>query len=286
MPKLSIRGIQNWQTARQFFDIPTLASDTSATGASVERPIKTISFDLWDTILIDDSDEPKRAQSGRQTKLLERREIVQRALERHGQTSRNAVDVAYATADAAFRRVWYSQNVTWSVAERLAVMLCGLGRELPDDEMTELVRLHEEMELEFMPELVPGVADAIQVLATRYKLAVISDAIFSPGRVLREILRAHGLYGFFSAFVFSDEAGCAKPNARLFEEVALQTGCSVQEIVHLGDRQRKDIDGAHAAGSRGILVPIIKDRGGTHCTADAVCRDYSDLPAIIAELER
>ncbi len=40
------------------------------------RKIKAITFDLWDTVLIDDSDEPKRKAAGRATKAMERRRLV------------------------------------------------------------------------------------------------------------------------------------------------------------------------------------------------------------------
>jgi putative hydrolase of the HAD superfamily len=141
------------------------------------------------------------------------------------------------------------------------------------------------MELEVMPDLVPGIADALEALEGRYRLAVISDTIFSPGRVLRQILKHHRLYGAFEAFVFSDEIGCAKPDPRVFEAVLHETGCTPGELVHVGDREEKDVAGAHAVGARAILVPIVKDRGGPETKADAICLNYRELPAIIDGLE-
>jgi len=249
------------------------------------RPIKTVSFDLWDTVFIDDSDEPKRAAAGLPPKPIQRRKLVQQFLERHGPISRELVDRCYDTADAAFREVWYGQNVTWPVRVRLGVLLQGLGRKLPENEFAELVRLHEDMELEFKPDLLPGIGEALECLNGKYKLAVISDAIFSPGRALRELLRHYGLYKYFDYFVFSDELGCAKPDPRAFHAVAKQTGCALEEIVHLGDREAKDVDGPHAVGARAILVPIAKDRGGPDSKADAICRDFRELPAILQKLE-
>jgi putative hydrolase of the HAD superfamily len=251
----------------------------------MDGAIKVVSFDLWDTVLIDDSDEPKRAALGRPTKAEERRGLVFDALGGHGPVSRAEVEVAYAVTDAAFRRVWYSQNVTWSVRDRLGVLLDGMGRTLPDEELRELVRRHEEMELEVMPDLVPGVADALAALHTRYRLAVVSDAIFSPGRVLRQILEHHRLLELFDVLVFSDEIGCAKPDPRVFEAVLDETGCQPRELVHLGDREEKDIAGPHTVGARAILVPIVRDRGGPDTEADAICRDYDELPAIVDALD-
>lgn len=249
------------------------------------KAIKTVSFDLWDTVFVDDSDEPKRKTAGLPTKAVQRRILVHQFLERHAPTSRELVDRCYDTADAAFREVWYGQNVTWPVCTRLGVLLQGLGRKLPDNELAALVRLHEDMELEFKPDLLPGVGDALKSLHGKYKLAVISDAIFSPGRALRELLRHYGLLRYFDYFVFSDEVGYSKPDPRAFHEVAKNTGCALGEIVHLGDREAKDIDGPHAVGARAVLVPIAKDRGGPNSKADAVCRDFRDLPSILQKLE-
>ena len=250
----------------------------------MENRIETISFDLWDTVVIDDSDEPKRAAQGFPPKPVARRDLVQRFVEKHEAVPRPLIDAVYTAADSAFRRVWYGQSVTWTVRERLGVVLDGIGRQLPDDEMDELVRLHEEMEVEIMPDLVPGIREALEALRGQYKLAVISDAIFSPGRSLRRILKKHDLYDFFDCFVFSDEIGCSKPDPRCFEKVAQDTGCSVDKIVHLGDREQKDIDGPMAVGARGVLVPIAIDRGTENTRAAAVCRDYKDLPSILEAL--
>ena len=54
--------------------------------------------------------------------------------------------------------------MTWPVQIRPRVLLAGLRRELPEDELRELVRLHEEMELRARPDLVPGVVEALETL--------------------------------------------------------------------------------------------------------------------------
>lgn len=247
--------------------------------------IRGITFDLWDTIILDDSDEPKRAEKGLPPKPVERRNLVEEFLGRHGPVSRDLVNVAYDTADAAFRQVWYGQNVTWTVRERLSVVLKGLGRELPEEEFKELVRLHEDMELRVRPDLVPGAREAVKALYGKYKLAVISDAIFSPGRALRQILKDEGLAEYFDAFVFSDEAGCSKPEPRVFEEASRALGIPLSEIAHVGDREQKDIAGPHKVGARGILFTQAKDRGSRNTRADAVCTHFDQLLEVIESLD-
>ena len=64
--------------------------------------IKAISFDLWDTVIHDDSDEPKRAAQGLRSKKDERRYLVWDALNRIEPIPCETVAIAYDVADAAF----------------------------------------------------------------------------------------------------------------------------------------------------------------------------------------
>jgi HAD superfamily hydrolase (TIGR01549 family) len=245
--------------------------------------IRAITFDLWDTVFVDDSDEPKRTTHGLPPKPVERRNLVHQFLLRHNPVSKELVDVAYDTVDAAFRQVWYGQNVTWTVRKRLSVLLKGLHRDLPAAELDELVRLHEEMELEFKPDLAVGVAEALQNLHGKYKIGVVSDAIFSPGR---KLLEHYDVLKFFDAFVFSDEIGCAKPNPITFKAAAKALNVQPSEIVHIGDRELKDIEGPHAVGALAVLCTVVKDRGSKNTKADAICRNFADLPAILKKLNQ
>lgn len=249
------------------------------------RPVGLVTFDLWDCVFVDDSDEPKRKAAGRPTKREERRILVHQALSRQSPISRDKVDLAYDVTDAAFRKVWHDQCVTWTVRERLGVLLAGLGRELPEQDLSELVKRHEEMELEFRPDPVPGVHEAVAALKKIYRLAVISDAIFTPGRALRELLAGENLLQYFEAFAFSDEMGYSKPAAQVFESVAKAAGVEPRDIVHIGDRPHNDVNGAHRVGARAILLTAVKDRGADGCGADVVCSRYSDLPGALKRLE-
>lgn len=247
--------------------------------------IKAITFDLWDTVFIDDSDEPKRKAAGRPTKAVERRQLVKQFVDKHQQIPQEIVNAAYDAQDAAFRKVWHDLHITWSVKERLEMVLKGIGITLPDKELAELVRLHEEMELEFRPDFVKGVHDAIKTLSEKYKLGVISDAIFSPGRSLRKLLEDEGLLQYFSIFVFSDEVGCSKPHECVFNAAKEGLGVEFNEIVHIGDREHNDILGPEKMGMHSILCLAALNRGSDRNRADAYFEDYSELPNLIENLK-
>jgi HAD superfamily hydrolase (TIGR01549 family) len=246
--------------------------------------IRAVTFDLWDTVLVDDSDEPKRRQKGLLPKPQERRRLVFEFLEKHAPIPKKEVDAAYDAVDRAFNRDWHQNNHTWTVVRRLERLLTELKRKLPPDELAELVRLHEEMELEVRPDLAPGVREALLALRGRYRLGVISDTIFSPGRTLRRILEEENLLGLFEAFAFSDEVGASKPDRKMFDAAAAQLGIKPEQMLHVGDRESNDVAGPQAVGARAILVTVVKDRRSGPSKADAVCENYSGLPRLVDSL--
>ena len=246
--------------------------------------IEAITFDLWDTMICDETDEPRRAAQGLAPKPRARRELLHEALSRHGEISYQTLSTAYDVADAAFNKVWKGHAVTWTVAERLGVLLDGLGRELPADEFERVVEATETMEGTMPPDEVDGIGQALAVLAGRYKLCVVSDALVSPGRVLREMLRRHGLEDYFQGFVFSDEIGCSKPDPRMFQAAAEQLGVGLEAMVHIGDRDHNDVKGPQALGMKAVLFTAVRDADENTTSADAICRDHADLPGIIDRL--
>jgi len=250
-----------------------------------QHPVRVVTFDIWDTIVIDDSDEPKRAEMGLAIKPVARRNLLHEYLSKHEAIDRAQVDLAYDVTDAAFNKVWHDQHVTWTIGQRLKITLSGLGRNLPEGQFAELVRLHEVMELDVRPNVVPGVVEAIRALSEKYTLAIVSDAIVSPGRCLRELLKGVGVLEYFDAFAFSDEVGRSKPAKPMFDCITEALSCSIQDIVHIGDREHNDVGGPHAIGARAILLTVAKDRGSDTSKADAICRDYKELPALVNELD-
>jgi putative hydrolase of the HAD superfamily len=64
--------------------------------------IRAVTFDLWDTILVNDSDESRRKAQGLLPKKIERRSLVHRFLTRHGSIDPDAVKRAYDHIDREF----------------------------------------------------------------------------------------------------------------------------------------------------------------------------------------
>jgi putative hydrolase of the HAD superfamily len=248
--------------------------------------IQAVTFDLWDTIVHDDSDEPKRAAQGLLSKKAQRRRLVFDALSAVAPIDEAAVTLAYDTADAAFNYAWRHQHVTWPIAERLRIVLAGLGRTLPQDVFDRVVADHQAMEVDIAPDLIEGCAAALAELATRYSLAVVSDAIVTPGFQLRALLEKHAVRKYFGGFAFSDEVGHSKPHRDMFASAAEQLGVEISQMIHIGDREHNDVRGAHALGMKAVLFTATRSVDKDGSEADAVCERYADLPTIVDRLAR
>ncbi len=246
--------------------------------------IKAVTFDLWDTIVYDDSDEARRKAQGLRSKRDERRHLIWEALNALAPTSYEDVVLAYDTADAGFNVVWKELHINWTVEQRLRVVLAGLGRELPADVFQGVVEDTGQMEVDIPPDAIEGIGEALAELSKRYKLAVVSDSIVTPGTGLRQLLEGHGLKQYFSAFAFSDEVGHSKPHRSMFDCACEQLGVAVDEIVHIGDRDHNDVKGPHALGAKAILFTASRDADKDTTTADAICKTHYDLASTVDRL--
>ena len=246
--------------------------------------IKAITFDLWDTLVVDDSDENKRKELGLRTKFDERRHLLWNALNSEEPISSETVNLAYNVGDAAFNKVWKEHHITWPIDQRLRVILKGLGRELEQASFDEVVRAHEEMEVDIPPDAMPGAEPVLERLAKRYKLCIVSDAIVSPGKCLRRLLENHGLAKSFSGFAFSDEVGRSKPHRAMFDSAAEQLGVKVEEMLHVGDRDHNDVKGPQRLGMKAILFTASRDIDKDDTTADSVCDSFDKIEDAIENL--
>jgi putative hydrolase of the HAD superfamily len=86
------------------------------------------------------------------------------------------------------------------------------------------------------------------------KLIVVSNWDVS----LETVLDRTGLAPLLDDVVSSAAAGARKPDPAIFEVALGLAGCEPGEALHVGDTPEEDVEGAHAAGIRALLL----DRDG------------------------
>jgi putative hydrolase of the HAD superfamily len=247
--------------------------------------VRGITFDFWDTIVDDDTDEPKRADRGLPTKAQARLStFVDEVLAHHPEIGCAGAINALDKANATFRHHWKVEYFTPCVADRLLVGFDALGIQKTPG-FDALVYEWERMEVEIPPNLVPGIEACLEALHGRYKIGIISDAIVTPGSGLRQILKDYGLFKYFDHFVYSDEAGASKPAARVFDLACAGLGVERGELAHVGDRPANDIRGPNEYGSYSVLYTGVVDRRQPgDPEASVVVEHMDDLPDAITGL--
>lgn len=237
--------------------------------------IRAISFDFWNTLF-------KEQPGAFLLYQARRRSLLAEAVCGFREVSDLELDEACRIERESHDRIWQEQHRTPVAAHRLNSILSELEVALPDAASARLVASLEEIILEHPPLLVDGALEVLAALSGRYRLGVISDVGFSPGRVLKQLLAHHGLIHLFDSLIFSDEAGVAKPHIEVFERTARSLSAEPQAIVHIGDLERTDIVGANRAGYRTIrFTGVTAMNDGETTIADFVTNDLTEVPRLV-----
>jgi len=110
----------------------------------------------------------------------------------------------------------------------------------------------------------PDVDEALrQLRADGYRLVLISNWQCGLGR----FCEALGLAPHFEAVVASAEVGVAKPDARIFSTACERLSVLPAQVLHVGDSQVDDVEGARRAGLHACLLD--RDAGGRHAAGRA-----------------
>jgi putative hydrolase of the HAD superfamily len=229
--------------------------------------IKGISFDFWHTLFTEQPGAFRLYQHRRRSLLAE-------MFPQHG--SRLDTDLARACSIEAetHQRIWQEEHRTLPACERVSAILSHLDVAVTEPVLATIVARFEEGILEHPPVLIDGARETLTSLARRYRLGIISDVGFSPGRVLKQVLADNDILEVFDSLVFSDEAGRAKPHIEVFERTARSLSAEPEAMVHVGDLERTDIRGAKQAGFRAIrFTGITSMEEGESSIADFVTDD-------------
>jgi putative hydrolase of the HAD superfamily len=94
---------------------------------------------------------------------------------------------------------------------------------------------------------------------------------------LPDWLRPTGILELVDGVVTSAEVGAAKPSPRVFERALGVAGVEPSEALHVGDKVDNDVEGAAAAGVRGVLL----QREGDPPPGVESIRNLSELVALL-----
>lgn len=206
----------------------------------------TISFDLWGTLI---------THGDRQAAAAWRITEFGRVLDAYGHHPAPEVlsQIVGRTRDEAAHQQQttgaqpHVQAQVGAVLDELAVDRHAAGL------MDLLVAVHTHAVLRACPQPIPGMIAALdEVTSAGARLVLTSNTLATPPNVHRLLLADLGLLGLFDDVLFSGDLGVAKPHPEVFAAIAERAHSPLDRIIHVGDDQRTDVDGALSAGCHAL----------------------------------
>jgi len=205
--------------------------------------IKAITFDLWNTLICVKDYTSLRIEH-----------LVELLDKQNAFPDEKVIRQVYFSIQGLWRPDSVRQYRFVSVKERVELILKKLGIEIEPGPKLAIVRDFEEVILKDPPSLLDGAKFTLESLYQKYPLGLVSDSGFTPGRILRKILRSLGVLKFFSCTVFSDEVGYNKPSPLMFGQALKLLKVQPKETIHVGDLLETDMAGAKLAGMLSIWI--------------------------------
>jgi putative hydrolase of the HAD superfamily len=86
---------------------------------------------------------------------------------------------------------------------------------------------------------------------SRYRLGILSNGSVEQQKAK---LRQTGIEHLFSVVLISEQAGAAKPDAKIFLDACRQAHCAPHDAIHIGDHFDLDVRPSRAVGMRAVWL--------------------------------
>ncbi len=212
-----------------------------------------MTFDLWQTLIFDEPDDE-------QVRGRMRCEGLQKVFSSLGLAiPLDDLLEAHEKSARQLQALWRRNECVSTIDQiRLIAKLASPNMLdiAPDSRAVEMLqKAYIDPVFAFPPILKEDALDTLAGMRQRvWKIGLLSNTGRSPGIALRQVLGKLGILRFFDVIVFSDEAGCRKPDKRIFDIALRELGSQPSDTIHVGDNPEADVWGAKRAGMRAVLL--------------------------------
>jgi len=247
--------------------------------------ITTVTFDLWQTLLLDDRDLG-------QARALVRLEGAQSALAGYGEDYDLAhIREAYQSCFRQCRDI-RDGGLDVDFREQVSIFVNnidpGLAGRLERGVMDEIARYYSDSFLVHPP---PAHVDAVQVLQgvkdMGLRMGLISNTGMTPGFTFRSYMEERGMLSYFHTLTFSDEVKLAKPSSEIFMMTLQLLGATPEQTIHVGDHVLNDVVGAKRCGLKTVWITGFYERedpDDPETEPDVAVSGLADVVPAIAKL--
>lgn len=202
------------------------------------------SFDLWLTLI-----KSNPAYKPARNSLFKDFFSIEESLEKVSEVIRYYDVLSNQISENTGRHFKYKE-IYFLVLSALKIDISRISSEKIDDFYNETAKLFEK----YPPVLLNNSTDNLfkEITSSGKTISIMSNTAFIEGKLLKNILELYGLSKFISFQLYSDETGWSKPNPKLFalmeNEVKKMNNNTNTRILHIGDNQKADFQGALNAG--------------------------------------
>ncbi len=149
----------------------------------------------------------------------------------------------------------------------------------PNVTFTQLQTLEREFIRPILSGISPvdGITEVVQLLSETTRLGVASNT--RSHWLIEGALEQTGVLKFFSPFVTSMSCGYRKPGQRIFTEILAAWSVQPRDVVMVGDKLDRDIEGAKALGIRTIWFN--RDHEPSSALPDATITEPADIITVL-----
>lgn len=247
--------------------------------------ITTVTFDLWQTLLLDDRDLGE-------ARALVRLEGAKSALAKFGEDfALDHIREAYMSCFQQCREV-REDGLDVDFREQVAIFVNhikpSLAERLEPGIMDEIAEFYADSFLVHPP---PAHVDAVQVLQgikdMGLKMGLISNTGMTPGFTFRCYMEEQGMLDYFQILTFSDEVKLAKPGSEIFMMTLKALGATPGQTIHVGDHVTNDVVGAKRCGMKTVWISGFYERedpDDPETEPDITVSSLADVVSAVAKL--
>jgi len=216
------------------------------------NPISCITFDLWNTLIIDkpgfgDNRARLRIESVKQT-LFNIGEIF----------SEQTLEKAYSQCITYCNHIrTEGKDISFEIQIELFIKKIDpyLLSRLTDTDFSQILSSYLNPFYLYPPPVHPKASKILAKLSSDgYKLGLISNTAMTPGSTFRQYMDKQQILQYFDVLTFSDEVGLAKPSCKIFNITLNKLKAIPEETIHIGDDFDNDVIGALTAGMKVIWI--------------------------------
>ncbi len=206
--------------------------------------IKLVTIDFWNTLY--DSSNNEQRDEYRNNSLIEIASKYNKFL------TDKEIGTAISETWRYFGHHWKINHRTPNAKECVTHLFSNLGFKHIESDIEYVTNVFINSVAKHPPVLLEDAKDTVIELNKHFKIALISDTGFSPGSILRQIIKNDGLLDYFDSFSFSNETGVAKPHKIAFQAPLKSLNTYAKNAIHIGDIESTDVIGAKNQGMHAI----------------------------------